>query len=151
MAEEKEKIPLWFQMICGAVIGAVGGGLGILIGALLPLLWTVIPAWWRWQTARNERVRKERALAAEERAARLKYQTWQLELEVRTAAEAARIAALPLPPPPPTRNERAWEAKLRFEETLEALQKARLDEIELRAAKEYEKQKYLRQIAEILG
>lgn len=54
------------------------------------------------------------------------------------------------PPPSPTPEERAAAALARYEAKLQLLDQARLDETELRTAREHAKQLYLRELDELI-
>lgn len=97
---------------------------------------------------RLEEARRLRELADMERRRAEEERTRQ-EAEARHRAEMARIAAAQQPPPPapePTAEERLAAAKRRYEARLRLLAAAGLDEIELTAAREREKQKFLREL-----
>ena len=57
---------------------------------------------------------------------------------------------IPPAPPPPTTEERAAEALKRYESKLQLIANARLDEVELKAARERAKQQYLRDLDEAM-
>lgn len=84
----------------------------------------------RWAAAERERQEDDRRRKEELRL--------QMEAERRKAAESMK--------PEPTRQERIAEAKREYENTLRTLEEAGLDAIELNAARERAKQKYLREL-----
>jgi hypothetical protein len=119
--------------------------------ATLPILHYVYRHSWaipeeRRRTAEQERSRRaeERhranvaAQAASDAAAR------QAEEQRRRDAEAATR------PPPPTREQRLAEAKARYEAAIATLDKAGLDENELRGARDRAKQQYLKEIDQVI-
>lgn len=85
-------------------------------------------------------------LAEKEEAMRLRREEAERAAEERRR-ERERLANLP---PPPTREQLAAAAKERYEKTLRLLEGAGLSEIELQAGREHAKQKYLKEIHEVM-
>lgn len=100
----------------------------------------------RQRACAEEQARRRQADQREREAE----QRRQEKSEQKAQDERRRQEELANRPPPPTREERLASAQQRYDATLRMLASAGLDDTELQSARERAKQKYLREVDEIM-
>jgi uncharacterized iron-regulated membrane protein len=122
-----------------------------LAGVVLPVFGFIYRYFWAGPAAkRREWAEQRQREQAAEREAEAQAESARAEQSMREERERQRQQELANRPPPPTREERLAEAKHRYEATVRMLENAQMDAVELQAARDKAKQRYLRDIDEVL-
>lgn len=147
-------------MVCGLVSNAVNiGNLALLsvtgacaaVGAtwiLTPFIVSILNSLLEPLRVRRERQREDERRRYADLCEQQRYEAQRCHEQ-----EMARLKAThsrPEPPRPPTEDERIADAKRQYEARLRTLETAGLNDVELSAARQYAKEKYLRELENIL-
>jgi hypothetical protein len=145
------KTPHDFLRVGAQAVLAMGTVHGLAL-VTLPVVRFLYLQLWAMPLERQRLLAEERARKAEsEKRTREAAERQKAERDQKVEEERRKQEEIANRPPPPTREERIAAAQERFDKTLALLASAKLDDTELRAAKERAKQQYLRELDEAMN